>query len=209
MAIIPAALTIYIAGPKATLALLLLSQCILSMQLPFAIIPLIHFTSDRRAMGSFANRAWVQVLAWMTAAVIIALNCVWPRQTIGEWVAAAGPLAAVHLAGRVPAGHRVACCCCSGSPSNRCITRRCQRRGRATAALPEAASPGRGAPPVYQRILLPLDHTELDRLAVTHAAAMARLMRQHLPAARGRRSHQPDLRRRCFHCRSRSRPGIS
>ena len=49
IAIIPAALTIYISGDKATLRLLLLSQVILSMQLPFAVIPLIHFTSDRRA----------------------------------------------------------------------------------------------------------------------------------------------------------------
>ena len=55
LAIIPAALTIYFAGDQATFGLLMLSQVILSMQLPFAIIPLIHFTSDRRAMGSFRN----------------------------------------------------------------------------------------------------------------------------------------------------------
>ena len=44
------------------------------MQLPFAMIPLIHFTSDRRRMGAFANKLWVQVLAWITAAVIVGLN---------------------------------------------------------------------------------------------------------------------------------------
>src|SRR5579862_6293534 len=57
-AIIPAALTIYVSGDKGTYQLLILSQVILSMQLPFAVIPLIHFTSDRRRMGPFANKAW-------------------------------------------------------------------------------------------------------------------------------------------------------
>src|SRR6266699_1542159 len=57
-AIIPAAFTIYIAGEKSTLGLLLLSQAVLSMQLTFAIIPLVHFTSDRARMGSFANALW-------------------------------------------------------------------------------------------------------------------------------------------------------
>src|ERR1700688_2887240 len=59
LAIIPAAITIYIAGDHGVYQLLILSQVILSMQLPFAIIPLVHFTSDRRRMGDFANRAWV------------------------------------------------------------------------------------------------------------------------------------------------------
>src|SRR5690349_20668763 len=53
IAIIPAALTIYTAGEQSTFGLLLLSQVILSMQLPFAIVPLIHFTSDRAQMGAF------------------------------------------------------------------------------------------------------------------------------------------------------------
>ena len=44
------------------------------MQLPFAVIPLIRFTSDRRRMGEFANRAWVKTLAWSAAAVILGLN---------------------------------------------------------------------------------------------------------------------------------------
>src|ERR1039458_5266230 len=90
LAIIPAALTIYVAGDKATLGLLLLSQAVLSMQLPFAIIPLIHFTSDRARMGSFANRGWVKGLSWTTAAVVIALNTVLAVQAIGDWLDAAG-----------------------------------------------------------------------------------------------------------------------
>ena len=55
LAVIPAALTIYFAGLGSTLGLPPLSQCVLSMELPFAIIPLIHFTSDQ-AHGAFLNR---------------------------------------------------------------------------------------------------------------------------------------------------------
>src|SRR5207249_4627924 len=90
IAIIPAALTIYFAGEKSTFGLLILSQVILSMQLPFAIVPLIHFTGDRARMGPFANRAWVKVLAWSTAAIIIGLNVRLAVMAIGEWLDAAG-----------------------------------------------------------------------------------------------------------------------
>jgi manganese transport protein len=74
MAIIPAALVIGIAGEKQAMGLLILSQVILSFQLPFALIPLVQFTCDKRKMGEFANSWWVGALAWFTAAAIIALN---------------------------------------------------------------------------------------------------------------------------------------
>src|SRR5580700_4641413 len=74
LAIIPAVITIQIAGERSTLPLLLLSQAIISMQLPFAVIPLIRFTNDRSRMGVFVNRPWVKTLAWATAAVILGLN---------------------------------------------------------------------------------------------------------------------------------------
>jgi len=54
--------------------LLILSQVVLSFQLPFAVVPLVQFTSERAKMGEFANRRWVAVLAWVMAAVIIMLN---------------------------------------------------------------------------------------------------------------------------------------
>ena len=71
LAVVPAALTIYFAGEGSTLGLLLLSQAVLSLQLPFAIVPLIQFTNDRGADGSFANRGWVRTLAWLTASIVI------------------------------------------------------------------------------------------------------------------------------------------
>ncbi|WP_025678170.1 Nramp family divalent metal transporter [Paenibacillus massiliensis] len=76
IAIIPAFIVTAIAGERGTEELLVLSQVVLSLQLPFAIIPLIRFTSDRSKMGEFVNRRWENILAWMIAAVIITLNVI-------------------------------------------------------------------------------------------------------------------------------------
>jgi len=53
-----------------------LSQVILSLQLSFAVVPLVQFTSDKKKMGEFANPLWLKVLAWMVAMVIISLNAI-------------------------------------------------------------------------------------------------------------------------------------
>ncbi len=74
LAIIPAALVISVFGEGSTLSLLILSQVVLSMQLAFAVIPLVHFTSERKLMGEFANKLWVKILAWITAAIVLVLN---------------------------------------------------------------------------------------------------------------------------------------
>jgi manganese transport protein len=74
LAILPAALVIGIAGERQATNLLILSQVVLSFQLPFAIIPLVQFTGDRGQMGEFANRPWVTVVAWAVAFAVIALN---------------------------------------------------------------------------------------------------------------------------------------
>lgn len=74
IAIIPAVLVTVIYGESGTAKLLILSQVILSLQLPFAIVPLIIFTSDKRKMGQFVNKLWVQILAWIVAVIIISLN---------------------------------------------------------------------------------------------------------------------------------------
>jgi manganese transport protein len=74
LAIIPAVTVAVLYGESGTAKLLVLSQVILSMQLPFAVIPLVHFTSDRAKMGEFANPHWLKFAAWVIAAVIVALN---------------------------------------------------------------------------------------------------------------------------------------
>jgi manganese transport protein len=172
IAVIPAALTIAIVGEKATLGLLLLSQAVLSMQLPFAIVPLIQFTSDRGRMGAFANRQWVRVLAWITAAVIIGLNLMLAAQTIEDWIANSGRwrLLVSMVSISVGVGLFGLLLWIMLGPS---VSRR--RAGQAPVVLPETAGAEGGDAPAYQRILVPLDHSDLDRLAIHHAAAMARL----------------------------------
>jgi manganese transport protein len=71
------------------LQLLVLSQAILSFQLPFAIVPLVQFTGDRRRMGAFANGSWLRGLAWACALVVVGLNMVLIWLQMGEWAAAA------------------------------------------------------------------------------------------------------------------------
>ena len=74
VAIVPVVVVIALWGSHGTGQLLILSQVILSMQLPFAMIPLILFVSDRRKVGSFAiTRPWL-ILSWIVAAIIVALN---------------------------------------------------------------------------------------------------------------------------------------
>ena len=74
IAIIPAVLVIGIFGEGKTTDLLVASQVALSMQLGFAVWPLMRFTSEKAKMGEFANRLWLKILGWMTAAIIILLN---------------------------------------------------------------------------------------------------------------------------------------
>ncbi len=172
LAIVPAALTISLAGEKGTYQLLILSQVVLSMQLPFAIVPLIHFTSDRARMGRFVNPVWIKLLAWATAGIIVALNVLLVMQTIDEWLSISGAyrwlvellvipvvlallllLLWITLHPVLPAWLR--------------------GLGRVPATVPAPAAPELGAP-AYNKILVPLDHSERDRAALTHGAAIAR-----------------------------------
>jgi manganese transport protein len=74
IAIIPAVLVIGIFGESKTTQLLVASQVVLSMQLGFAVWPLIRFTDEKAKMGEFANRLWLKILGWTTAGIIIVLN---------------------------------------------------------------------------------------------------------------------------------------
>jgi len=90
IAIVPAVVVISIMGDAGTYKLLILSQVILSLQLPFAVVPLIKFTSSRAKMGSFASPTLVTAIAWVVAAIIIGLNAKLVYDQIGEWNEAAG-----------------------------------------------------------------------------------------------------------------------
>ena len=175
LAIIPAAGVIWVMGSHGTFQLLLLSQVVLNLQLPFAIIPLIQFTADKERMGEFASGWKVRAAGWVTAAIVLGLNVWLAAQQIGQWAAAAGSwaptvwgvslLASAGLVGLLG-----------------WITLFPYRR---VAALPatlglETRTAEVVAVPKYNRILVTLDHSPLDRLALSHAAALAAANRAQL-----------------------------
>ncbi len=86
MAIIPAVLTVIFFGQAGTANLLILSQVVLSLQLSFAVVPLVQFTSDRRKMGEFVNPRWLKILAWFAAALIAALNAYLLVILVRDWM---------------------------------------------------------------------------------------------------------------------------
>jgi manganese transport protein len=74
IAIVPAAIVAILYGESGTAKLLVLSQVILSLQLSFAVFPLVRFTSDKLKMGEFVNPMWLKALAYLVAGVIASLN---------------------------------------------------------------------------------------------------------------------------------------
>ena len=85
IAVVPAMLVIYYLGEDKVGAMLILSQVILSLQLGFAVIPLIHFVSDKKHMGVFAIKPLVKILAWISAAIIVILNFRLVLETMLDW----------------------------------------------------------------------------------------------------------------------------
>ena len=85
IAIIPAVIVTIISGESGTAKLLVFSQVILSLQLSFAVFPLVMFTSDKLKMGEFANPLWIKILAWLVAVIIASLNVWLLVQTFRGW----------------------------------------------------------------------------------------------------------------------------
>jgi manganese transport protein len=172
LAIIPAAFTVYFAGAHGTYKLLILSQVILNMQLPFAVIPLIQFTGSKERMGEFANRLWLQVLAWSAAALILSLDIWLVMLTIQDWLASAGSRRIWLELGLVPVvvGLGLLLLWMTLQPV---LPGWVRRFGRASVQLPQQVAIDLPTP-VYTKILVPLDHTSKDRDAIAHATAMAK-----------------------------------
>src|SRR5437762_1009445 len=86
IAIVPAALTAIFFGEHGTAQLLILSQVILSLQLSFAVFPLVRFTSDRLKMGEFVNPTWLKILAYVVAVFIASLNAYLLVRIFSAWI---------------------------------------------------------------------------------------------------------------------------
>ena len=95
IAVVPVVVTIVWFGEESTGALLVLSQVVLSLQLSFAVVPLIHMVSDRRMMGAFALKTLPKLMAWVTAGLIMALNVKLVADEMGGWLAGGGTAATV------------------------------------------------------------------------------------------------------------------
>jgi manganese transport protein len=168
LAVIPAVAVIWFAGARSTFGLLLLSQVVLNLQLPFAIIPLLQFTNDRKRMGDFASNWPVRLAGWTTAVVVLGLNVWLAAQTISGWTQSAGSWSTIVWvsSGAVSAGLLGLLLWISVHPY-----------GRAADATPALGLEQRSAEvvnvPTYSRILVPLDHSPLDRLALGHAVGLA------------------------------------
>jgi manganese transport protein len=169
LAITPAALTVYFAGESASYRLIIDSQILLNLQLPFAVIPLIHFTSDRKRMGEFANRLWVQISAWSCATFILALNLWLSVDQVREWSVQSGRYHLLVSAAAILVG--------SGLLLLLGITI-CWPwyRHEPSAAVP-ALTPERYIFPArsYSKILVPLDQSASDSEAISNATALAQM----------------------------------
>ena len=168
LAIVPAMVAIWLAGSHGTFQLLILSQVVLNLQLPFAIIPLIQFTSDRDRMGEFTNGPWLRLTGWACAVIVLGLNIWLALQTIGDWAKAAGPYGPLVWVVTMPV--------CLGLLGLLLwiATRPYHWKAAAPATLGlESATAEFVAVPHYKKILVPIDHSPLDRIAIGHAAALA------------------------------------
>jgi manganese transport protein len=154
VAIVPAIVTIAWTGEQGTYSLLIFSQIVLSLQLPFAVIPLIHLTSDSEKMGPLASSFRLKAGAWICAALILGLNAWLVARSVSGWAwIAIVPIAALltYIAAEpwLP-------------------------RSRPSAPVLPPADFDDLRTPSFASILVPLDHSPLDRVAVTHASALAK-----------------------------------
>ena len=169
LAIVPAVLVIWLIGPQGTLKLMLLSQVILSLQLPFAIIPLLQFTNDPRRMGEFANAGKIRAAGWVTTIIVLGLNIWLAGQSIADWANSAGTYAPLVWI------FSIAICAALLGLLIWMTVQPYRRVPEKPATLGVEEQQGRDLVHVhrYRRILVPLDHSKLDRLTLSHAAGLA------------------------------------
>jgi len=167
MAIVPAVAVIAIKGEHGSYDLLILSQVILSLQLPFAVIPLIRFTSSQSLMGEFTNRMWVRILAWIVAAIIVVLNVSLLSSTVVRWIEEAGPGAVWPWVTVVPFVTGVALLLMYISVPERWVRWR-------RAAAPPPVAPLVLTEPRYTEIGVAIDYGTMDEKVLSHALMLAR-----------------------------------
>ncbi len=168
IAIIPAYVVILVYGEGETGALLVLSQVVLSLQLGFAIIPLIHFTSDKDTMGEFVIKPWMKIAAWVIALIIVSLNVKLVINEITGWLELAGDNAWMVWMTAIPV-------CGVVFALLMYITFKpvIDKRSGDSAKVPHGTAKvlDNINEPVYRRIAICIDFSKIDSLAIRSALA--------------------------------------
>lgn len=177
LAITPAFLTIIIAGNQSVGALLILSQVVLSLQLGFAVIPLIHFVSDKKKMGEFAINFWVKSASWLVAIVILILNIQLIIDVINSWMVSAGDYKIILQLTLIPimAAFGLLLLYITFAPY---IKQKITAKTKLPHGSPEDIidfSPTR-----YNKIAITLDFSELDKKTIVHATSQGGLKSEYL-----------------------------
>ena len=168
LAIIPAVLTIVILGEGATGALLILSQVILSLQLGFAVIPLIHFVSDKKKMGEFAIGSFTKAIAWFIAGIIVILNAKLVYDTIRGWLAGSShPFILWITVVPIAAGAGFLLILMTVRPFVKALITKKIRSPHAAPALGDIATES-----VYSRIAVAVDFSRVDTEVIRHALSL-------------------------------------
>ena len=169
IAIIPAYLVILLYGESQTGALLIFSQVVLSLQLGFAIIPLIHFTSDKSQMGIFVIPPWVRMSAWLIAIIIVGLNIKLVIQEVQGWLELAGDQQWIIWITVIPA------CVAAGSLLVYITFKPWLDKTSAgkLVKVPHGSALviGKIVSPTYHRIAITLDFSQVDTLTLQSAIA--------------------------------------
>jgi manganese transport protein len=169
IAIIPAYIVILIYGEGETGALLVFSQVVLSLQLGFAIIPLIHFTSDKEKMGIYAIKPWLKIAAWLIAFIIVSLNVKLIVQEITTWLANAGDYSWLIWALVIPICFGAAILLIYITVKPILDSQNLEKMAKiphGTAVILEPITK-----PVYTRIAICVDFSNIDSLAISSAIA--------------------------------------
>lgn len=168
IAIIPAYIVILLYGEGETGELLVFSQVVLSLQLGFAIIPLIHFTSDKKTMGEFVIAPWIKITAWIIALIIVSLNVKLVIQEITGWIDNAGDMAWVVWVTAVPV-----CILVFGLLLYITIKPVIDKRRGDRAVIPHGTAKviENINQPIYNRIAICIDFSNIDSLAIRSALA--------------------------------------
>ena len=195
IAIIPAFIVISVYGEEETGALLIFSQVVLSLQLGFAIIPLIHFNSDKEKMGAFVIKPWIKIAAWLIAIVIVSLNVKLVLQEVTGWLADAGENAWIIWVTAVPV-------CLAAGALLLYITFKPmfeKRTAERDAKLPHgtAVKLDVSSKLIYNRIAITIDFSKMDTLTIRSALAQggttARYLLLHVVETAGAMVYGSDI----------------